>query len=318
MNLKSFFDFVEIRTKLASVTPFLIGTLYALYKYDSFKFENAIIMFISLFAFDMATTGINNYLDYKKAHSRKGYNYEKHNAVVNHDIKESTALAVIVMLLTTATALGVFLTLKTDIVVLVIGVLSFTTGILYTFGPVPISRMPLGEVFSGFFMGFIIIFLAVYIHIFDQGIALLSYSGTMLTIHLNLIEVLSLFLFSIPAIAGIGNIMLANNICDLDEDILNKRYTLPHYIGKEKALKLFKASYDIGYFSIIIAVVLNVAPTIILLAILTKIVLDKNIKRFAHNPSKREPFVLAVKNFIVVNGAVALLLGIAVVEKYVF
>jgi 1,4-dihydroxy-2-naphthoate octaprenyltransferase len=272
-------------------------------------------MFISLFAFDMATTGINNYLDYQKAHTRKGYNYEKHNAVVSHGIKDSAALAVISALLTIAIALGAFLTLKTNIVVLIIGVLSFTAGIFYSFGPVPISRMPLGEIFSGFFMGFIIIFLAIYIHIFDQGIVLLSYGGSMLSISINLVEVLWLFLLSIPTIAGISNIMLANNICDLDEDILNKRYTLPHYLGKEKALKLFKTVYDIGYFSVIIAVVLKVAPAMILPVILSKAVLDKNVKVFADNPSKRETFILAVKNFILVNGTIALLLGIAVSMK---
>lgn len=318
MNVISFFDFVEIRTKLASVTPFLIGTLYTLFSYDSFKFENSIIMFISLISFDMATTGINNYIDYKKAHSRKGYNYENHNAVVNHHIKDSSALVVIFTLLAIATTMGVLLTLKTDIVVLLIGILSFATGILYTFGPLPISRMPLGEIFSGLFMGFIIMFLAVYIHIFDQKILLLSYTGSMLSITINIVEVLSIFLFSIPAIMGISNIMLANNICDVDEDILNKRYTLPHYIGTKNALKLYKALYDIGYLAIIIAVILNVAPTIVLLNLLTKIVVVKNAATFTNNPSKRETFVLSVKNFILVNGTIALLLGVAIFNKYSF
>ncbi len=50
------------------------------------------------------------------------------------------------------------------------------------------------------------------------------------------IEFIVICLVSIPMIVGIANIMLANNICDLEEDIANKRHTLPYYIGKKNAI----------------------------------------------------------------------------------
>ena len=91
-------------------------------------------------------------------------------------------------------------------------------------------------------MGFIITFISIYIHVYDQNIITVAYSSGNINIAVNLVEVLYIFILSIPAISGIANIMLANNICDIEDDIENKRYTLPIYIGKERALKFLTSS----------------------------------------------------------------------------
>lgn len=316
MRIGSFLQFVEIQTKLASIIPFVLGSLYSLYRYDSFQPENFIIMLVSLLAFDMATTAINNYLDYKKSLVNEGYNFRQKNAVVRDGIKENTALAVIFVLLIIATVFGIVLTFRTDFIVFFIGVLSFMVGIFYTFGPVPISRMPLGELFSGVFMGFVIMFLSIYIHISDLGFVALTFDNSMLSISVNIIEVIYIFLFSIPAVCGIANIMLANNICDIEEDIVNKRYTLPYYLGRKKALKLFEVIYYIGYLDLILLVVLGIAPPVILLALLTLIPVSRNIRRFCIAPLKSETFVLSVKNFALIKFSEIVLLGITIMLNY--
>ena len=76
MKLKSFLKLVEIQTKAASMVPFALGTFWALYRYDEFNLTNFLLMFVSLLCFDMATTAVNNYMDYKKARKVYGYNYE--------------------------------------------------------------------------------------------------------------------------------------------------------------------------------------------------------------------------------------------------
>lgn len=313
MSIGGFLQFVEIQTKLASIIPFILGTLYSLYRFESFKPENFLIMLISLLAFDMATTAINNYLDYKKSRLNEGYNYKQKNALVRDGISEKAALTVIFILLSIATAFGIILTLQTDFIVLFIGIISFLVGIFYTFGPIPISRMPLGELFSGIFMGFIIMFLAVYIHIYDQLIIALTLDNSVLNISINIKEIFFIFLLSIPAICGIANIMLANNICDVEEDIINKRYTLPYYLGRENALKLFETIYYIGYLDIILIVALGIVPKISLLVLLTIIPVYGNIRRFKKMPLKGETFVLSVKNFALMKTAEILLIGLSVV-----
>ena len=308
MSLTSFFQFIEIQTKLASMIPFIVGTLYSLYRYKSFILKNFIFMGISLLAFDMATTAINNYIDYKKAF--KDNEFKRENEIVKYDIKESTSLAIIFILLSIAIFFGVLLTLNTNIVVLLIGVVSFLTGILYTYGPIPISTMPLGEVFSGVFMGFVILFLSCYINIFDKNIISILYDNNMLKININIVEVFYIFVISIPTISGIANIMLANNICDLEEDVTNNRFTLPYFLGRKNAFNLFKVLYYIAYFDIIVLVILKISPVSSLLIILTLIPVNKNIKLFCQKPIKSQTFVLSVKNFTLMNSMhILLVLG---------
>ena len=112
-------------------------------------------MLFSLLSFDMATTALNNFYDYKKAARKHGYGYEIHNPIVSHHMKPARVVLLIGILLLIAVSAGLALVLQTDLLILLLGGLSFAVGILYSFGPIPISRMPLGEIFSGLFMGFV-------------------------------------------------------------------------------------------------------------------------------------------------------------------
>lgn len=196
-----------------------------------------------------------------------------------------------------------------------VGGLSFCVGILYSFGPIPISRMPLGELFSGLFMGFVIIFVSTFIHVGDQ-LVLLTFDQQFIDVHIDMVEVLLIFLISIPAILGISNIMLANNICDIDEDLENKRYTLPVYIGKDYALILFRWIYYASFLDLIVLLFLKVNPIIVVLILLTLIPVKKNIATFMEKQTKQHTFALAVQNFLITNMARILALSVAVVMAW--
>jgi 1,4-dihydroxy-2-naphthoate polyprenyltransferase len=317
MSFGSFLKLVEIQTKVASVIPFLLGTFYALYRFDNFNIKNFLLMLVSLLCIDMATTAINNYLDYKKANKKHGFGYESHNAIVRDNIKESAALITIFILLASASLFGILLFLNTNVVVLLLGGISFMIGVLYSFGPIPISRTPFGEIFSGGFMGFIITFIAVYIHVFDQNVINVGLQSGVLELNVNLLEVVYILLLSLPAAGGIANIMLANNICDIEDDIENKRYTLPIYIGKKNALKVFAALYYIGYAALAVLLILGAVPLISIITFGTFILVNKHIKVFYEKQSKAETFIVAVKNFVVMNVTLAFTIGISVIIKYI-
>lgn len=311
MAIHKFLKLVEIQTKAASMIPFLLGTVYALFRFHEFQAWHFVLMLLSLLSFDMATTAINNYYDYKKASRKHGYGYEVHNAIVNYNMNPAAVLAIIIVLLVIAIGAGLMLFLETGWLILLLGGLSFAVGILYSFGPIPISRMPLGEIFSGLFMGFVIMFVSAFIHAGDRLASLTLVGGTV-TLQVQLVEVLLIFFASIPAVLGIANIMLANNICDLEEDIENKRYTLPVYIGRPHALKLFRFLYYAAYVDILVLLVLGVSPILLVLTLLTLIPLSKNIRKFTEKPSKQFTFALAVQNFIIMNMARIAIFGIAV------
>ncbi|WP_342437514.1 1,4-dihydroxy-2-naphthoate polyprenyltransferase [Paenibacillus sp. FSL L8-0436] len=312
MNVKSFLRFVELPTKVASVIPFLLGSLYALYRFEDFYLLRFALMFVSLLSFDMATTAINNYYDFKKAAKTHGYGYETHNAIVHYKLKESTVVATIIILLVLAVGGGIALVSQTGLIIFLLGGLSFLIGILYSFGPIPISRMPLGELFSGLFMGFVIIFISAYIHS-EQSVVTLLFREGWIDLHINFVEVLYLFWFSVPAILGIAGIMLANNICDIEDDMENRRYTLPVYIGRSNALLLFKLLYYVSFLDLIVLLLLGIHPVLVVLLLLTLIPLRRNIALFYEKQEKATTFILAVKNFVLMSMARVIVLGLAVV-----
>lgn len=316
MNVKSFLRFVELPTKVASMLPFLMGTLYALYRFEDFYLLRFAFMLVSLLSFDMATTAINNYYDFKKAAKTHGYGYETHNAIVHYKLKERTVVATIIILLVLAVGGGIALVSQTGLIVFLLGGLSFLIGILYSFGPIPISRMPLGELFSGLFMGFVIIFISAYIHS-DQRVVTLLFQESWVSLHINIVEVVYIFWFSVPAILGIAGIMLANNICDIEDDIDNRRYTLPVYIGRKNALLLFKLLYYVSYLDLIILLLMGVNPFLVALLLLTLIPLRRNIAGFQEKQEKATTFILSVKSFVLMSSARIAVLGAAVVLNLV-
>lgn len=311
MSLAAFLKLVEIRTKIASFTPFLLGNLYLVYHYSNFNYFNFLLLFFSLLCVDMGTTAVNNYQDFRRAQKKEGYNYEEHNAVVNYNLSEKNVKRTIFSLFLLAIASGILLYLYTDVIVLIIGIISFIIGILYTSGPVPISRTPLGEIFSGFTMGFFITFLAVYIHNLD--LIDLFINNNLLMIIMEYQEIAKIFIFSLPLIFGIANIMLANNICDLEDDLANNRFTLPIYLSQRKSLKLYRYLYYFSYLSILAAVLLEILPLLSLFSLASIFKVRQNINRFEKYQSKKDTFILSVKNFVIINYSTAVTLFLAVI-----
>jgi 1,4-dihydroxy-2-naphthoate octaprenyltransferase len=310
MSFSTFLKFVEIRTKIASLFPFIVGCLFVFYRYDIFQPLNTLIFFSSMLIFDLTTTAINNYMDYRKASSET---YRQRNNIIGQEaIREHVVLTTIICLLVSATSLGIWLVVRTDLLVLLIGMICFGIGIFYTFGPIPLSRMPLGEVFSGLTMGFGIIFLTVYVNAFDQGIVRLIWEGRLVSFEADLILLLEIALISLPCIFTIANLMLANNICDLEEDIANHRYTLPFYLGKKYAIWLFDGLYIASFIAILVAILFNVLPLIMLLTLIVAFPVYQQVRQFNRKQVKSETFHVAVKNLILVNGSIVTMLVVSV------
>lgn len=315
MTIKAFVDFVELRTKVASMLPFIIGIFYTLYRYQTFKGLHLLVFGICLICVDMGTTALNNYMDYKKAVAREGYNYEQHNAVVSHGIDPSTAKRIICFLFGISVCLGLILTVMTDLIIFIIGVFAFGVGLAYSYGPIPISRTPLGELFSGILMGTLIFFVTVYCQIYTDGYMILQLLGSSLHLVIEIKEIGILLLVSIPLTCYISNIMLANNLCDLEEDIKENRYTLPYYLGRERALVLFQILTYIPFLLIVVYAFLQIIPIdSLLVLVLIKPIYDR-VQRFKVVQTKKDTFVIAVKNFVNFGAAygISILLGYLIV-----
>lgn len=289
--IRRFLKFVEISTKITSLFAFAMSLAYLFYLGQPINTLRTAVFFLGMFLFDLTTTAINNYIDTKSNDQELQFN-------------RKIALAIIFILFALSAASGLYLVYLTDIVVLVAGIFCFSIGVLYTYGPVPISRQPLGEIFSGFFYGCAIPFLVLYINM-PQGYYLTLDPGRE-TVYLSLrvMPLVSLLLLSIPPFCTTANIMLANNICDLEKDITVKRHTLPYYLGK-KSLYLFAVLYYTALLSVVVMVILGLLSPFCLLSLAVLIPVQKNIRIFFRKQDKKETFPIAIKNYLLIMGTVA-------------
>lgn len=143
MTLKIFLEVVEIRTKVASVFPFAVGVLFSIAFFHEIHWLNTFLFFIGMLVFDLATTAINNYMDYEKAHSEV-YKYEE-NVIGRRNLSPVLIRNMILAMIAFVFVIGVILTINTGWLLLLMGFICCFIGVFYTFGPIPLSRMPLGK-----------------------------------------------------------------------------------------------------------------------------------------------------------------------------
>lgn len=309
--MKDIIELVELRTKIASVIPFVVGLLYSVWTFGNFNAVNMALFFVGMLCFDMATTVMNNLMDYAKA-KNEIYRQEE-NIIGTSSLTVKQASMIFGSLVAIATIVGIILVMRTNVILLFVGMLCFVIGIFYTFGPIPISRMPLGEVLSGVTMGFGIFWIVIFLNSPEASFAWMGLEEGMLIVRLALLNHFKVALLSLPLVCTIANIMLSNNLCDLETDITNHRYTLVYYIGKATALKLYQGLYLISFIAMVLAVVFKIAPILMLGTLVVGIPVYKNIQLFIQKQEKRTTFALAIKNMLMIHVMQVLLLVISVI-----
>lgn len=302
MKPKVFLEFVEIKSLIASVLPFVLGSLYAVYNYHQVHLGYLLLFFVASSLFHMATNANDNYQDFLHA-PRDAANQEfleATNVVGVNQISIRQARTLTFGLGGVSLILGLWLVTQTGLPLLWMGLYSYAVGYFYAGGPKPISSGPFGEFFSGFTMGFMIFWISVYINTYD--VAPITWRGTF-----------NVLISAGLAIFAISNIMLANNICDMDEDIALGRHTIVSYLGKPVMLQVFAWSYIVGYICLMVAVWIGVLPKLSLLTLLSVIPVLKNTRQFMRKQVKRETFILAIKNASIICLTFVVCMGLGLI-----
>lgn len=286
MTLKIFAELVELKAKTASIFPFLMGFLYSWYHYNQIYWGNMLIFFISMVLFNMAVDIMDNYMDYHNATDVHDYKHET-NIIGRENLSLSLVRNMMWGFIIVSALMGIYLASQTSWVILWLGMFSYAMGIFYSAGPKPLSSLPVGEVTSGLTMGVVIPLICVYLNIYD----IVSFDWHLIG---------SVTMMSLPAAFSIANLMLANNTCDIEEDILNNRHTLVSYIGKKKAVTLFQLLVIATFVAATISVVFKIVPLTLLLlwAIFPKV--WQNTKAYSKEQIKTKTFPLAIKNLAMV------------------
>ncbi len=287
-------DFVELRTKVASVFPYLFTLsiyLYAFADYD-FKLILAVLFFISMLCLDMATTALNHLAGMNEEESKSKYDQKLLADMKRLGITNKFNKVVFNVLVLIGVSLGLIIGFVTNVFVILIGAICVFVAIIYSYGPLPLKNTPLGEVVSGITMGMLIPLAFLFTQ--DSSLFISSFTFQQLTINVSMIIVWGLILL-IPTLT-IANIMLANNICDVKKDSENSRVTLPLVIGTALASKLFILMYTVCYMLIVALILLNVFPVINIISLSTLPIVISNSRKFVAEPVKVKTFKYAVFN----------------------
>ncbi|WP_461215198.1 1,4-dihydroxy-2-naphthoate polyprenyltransferase [Lacticaseibacillus sp. GG6-2] len=302
--MATFLELVEARTKLASLLPCAIGVLFAAVYFNHIDGINTVLFVIATLLVDMATTAINNLMDYHKAQSQR-YLAET-NIISKAGLDSRRVVALIVAMLSVASVIGLVLVWRTQWLLLFIGGACFVIGIFYTFGPLPLSRLPLGEVFSGVTMGLGIPFIAVFVNVPATSFVSAQWAWPQLYVSGNWVALVALGLVCVTPMATIANVMLANNLSDLDEDHANHRTTLPMYLGHKYAIWLYQALAYCGFLAIMVAVGIGLMNWPLLLALVAIPGVVHNTRLFVARQVKTATFKTAIANLVLANGALVL------------
>ena len=291
----SLVSYLEIRTKITSVFPFLMALAYLRLMDRPIDPLRTGIFFAGMLLFDLTATAINNHADMR----------------INPDLSSLSpgkAKGIILVLLALSMAFGLWLAALTDLVILLAGALCFAFGILYSWGPLPLSHGPFGEAASGFFYGVMIPYILIRINAPDYVIAY-GLSAEQLSVQIQLVPAVGFLLLTVLPFCLTAAIMLANNICDAERDVRLGRHTLAFYL-KEKALPLLAGLYYAAYASVILMVAAGFLPSVSLLLLATAIPVRRNIKAFMKKQDKKETFAVSIRNFLLILPAHAGLIWI--------
>ena len=178
-----------------------------------------ILMLFIAVLMQSAVNTLNDYKDFNSGLDTAETVLDKSDAsIVYNQINPKDALRFAIFLLAAAAVLGVVVVLLSNWVLIVIGVLAAAVLVLYSFGPRPISSLPLGEVFSGIVMG--------------GCITVATYMA------LTTAFIPQVLLVTVPPILSVAMVMLTNNTCDIDRDIEAGRKTLAILLGRQRAAVL--------------------------------------------------------------------------------
>lgn len=283
--IQKFNALVQIQTIIISALPYIIGSLMASYYYHHFNLSYCLWLFLAVISFHLAVNGHNQYTDYLRY--KKNHVTSYNNILEKFNISQKWARNVIILLTLVSATIGIILSFKVGWIILLIGFFSYLIGYCYSGGPYPILKTPFGEPASGITMGYNITLLGIYVNIYN--------------IHpFDSFFWAKAIIVACPAIFVIANVMLANNICDVEEDVKIGRKTLPFYIGRKNALIVLCIYYALAYFFLILSVVLHYLPTLALGGLLTIPLVYRSTRTFVKDPHKETTFKGILMNVLLV------------------
>ena len=250
----------------------------ATYHYHHVNLGETFLLMLSAICFHLAVNGHNQLSDYRRYQNSTTVQDSTNNIIKRFAISIPWAYSVLGILLLIFLISGtVSRLLKRMGTIIARGIKFFDRLLLFWRSLSTTQKHLLGELASGLAMGLNITLLGVYINIYNAP----TYDNWFC---------LTGSIVSLPAVFTIANIMLANNICDKDEDVVIGRKTLAYYLGTKHSLTLLQINYVFSYLGLILSAILGYLPWLILLSLFTVKSDYQLVKALSKHPIKSQLF----------------------------
>ncbi|TPR50412.1 prenyltransferase [Apilactobacillus micheneri] len=280
IHIKGYLNLIVLGPLLTTIFAFLLGITFVLGNFGSINIWHSLLFLIVALLMHMFTNVTDNLEDYKKAVKHSAHGFIENTRVKGLSITKATRLDIALAIL--IAVLGIYLVFITTYWLLLIGLWGFGVAFFYSAGKHSLSTTRFGDFASGFTMGIGITFACILINVPLNEI--------------NLGLLITAIIASGLTIFSITNMVLANNICDEQDDIDLHRMTIVARIGKDNALKLYAAYYVLMYVSIVVSVIFQWLPWTMLLVLISIPKVWNNTKIFFKKQVKTETFGLTVQN----------------------
>ncbi|MET1181111.1 1,4-dihydroxy-2-naphthoate polyprenyltransferase [Peribacillus simplex] len=290
---KIWWELIRPHTLTAAFVPVLLGTVIALLE-DGVNWLLFAAMMIASILIQAATNLFNEYYDFKR-----GLDTEESvgigGGIVRHGMTPKLIMNLALGMYAIALIIGIYICAASSWWLAAVGLVCMLVGYLYTGGPLPISYTPFGELFSGLFMGFLIILIAFFIQAGDV-------SSTAI-------------LIAIPSGILVGLINLSNNLRDHDGDKAHGRKTMPVVMGRKNALTFMAIMFAFSYLWLVGLVLTGSVTVWILLAFLS---IPKALAAIKGFVGKTQPITMvpAMKATAQTNTFFGLLMAIGLFISY--
>lgn len=226
-TLREVMRMLELRTKIVSCSSVLIGTVYALCVSGRLSWVRFALMAVATLCIDFATAGFNSYYDFRQGVDRPDTDVEQYKVLVHRNIEPRIALWLACGMFAFAVPPGLALGLSVGWEVVAIGTLCMAISYLYSGGPYPLSRTPIGEILAGGMLGSVLVTLSAYVQLESLPSSLL--------------------LLGVPSTLIIAAILAVNNACDMRGDARAGRRTFAIVVGPVWACRFADALVALGY-----------------------------------------------------------------------
>jgi 1,4-dihydroxy-2-naphthoate octaprenyltransferase len=280
LNWPVFYALTEVYQVPLNIIWFIFSFGIAYNYYHLINGLNLFLVCLDVMLFDIAVNAADNYFDYM--HATDQHFREVTNPVGRLQMPLNSVKKLVVLLYVISAIPGLFLVYRTGWQVLAMGIIGYFIGIFYTAGPKPLNATPFCEAIVSFFIAFFIVLVGVYVTIYQQ-------------VQLTWPMIINVFLLCLPLLFVFYALQLANNSCDLREDLANGRHTLASFIGQKRGFSLVKVLVILGYLMPLLLLGLKLVKWPVALTSLLLLLCWPKINAFFQHPVKNTTYLLLFK-----------------------